>query len=122
MISKTSSRGAAILTVIGPSWWRLRPQPRSRWSRPMASSRNIAAIKAIKSAPSAPSAIQSAVIAAIAATIAPWPTLASAGGGEDRVAKRALGDRPPSRPDELDRFLDRDHPIEPQHAGSPEAI
>jgi hypothetical protein len=107
MISKTSSRGAAIRTEIGPSPWRLRPHPRSRLSRPMASSRKLAAIEAIRSAPSAPIVIQRPVTAATAATIAAWLTPASAGCGEDRVAERALGDRPPGRPDELDRLLDR---------------
>src|SRR5512133_1337808 len=126
MISKTSSRGAPILTVIGPSSWMLRPHPRSRWSRPMASSRNIPAIRAIKSPPSAPTVIQSPVIAATAAPLALGPTRASADGGEDRVAERALADRAPGCPDELDRLVGRDRrsrrPTESEDADAPEPV
>src|ERR687891_2697649 len=105
MTLKTRSRGAAISISIGPSSCRLRPQPRSRLRRPIASSRKPAAQPAIRRAPSTPTAIQSPVVAITTATKSA-PASRSPARREDRVADRASGDRLARESREPDRLVD----------------
>src|SRR5204863_542113 len=86
----------------------------------------LAAVEGISKTPSAPTAMQRPVIAARLGTVVVCVARSSAGGGEDRVAKRALGDCRSGRARELEGFLYADlgslGPSEPHEARSAKAI
>src|SRR5215211_3470649 len=108
--------------TIGPSSWTLRPQPRSRVSRPMASSRNAATAPTSMIAARITTAIQGPAIASAGLTA---PTSDPAG-RHQHVADPAVGDRRASLGEELERrrraAVEREQVVESEHLGSPDAI